>query len=126
MQTCTIFFNEKELILSKAQLREIGYSFDISSEENLGVFISGFLNKEAINPALIFGGSVDLILKKLQKQFKNIEAAGGLVFNAKNEFLLIKRLGKADLPKGKIEKGEDPKTAALREVEEECEFLACE
>ena len=33
---------------------------------------------------------------------------------------MINRLGKWDLPKGKIDKGETREEAALREVEEEC------
>lgn len=49
-----------------------------------------------------------------------IEAAGGLVTDTNGEILFIKRLGKWDLPKGKLEEGEDVPTCALREVEEEC------
>ncbi len=52
--------------------------------------------------------------------FKLIEAAGGLVTNSRGEVLLIYRLGKWDLPKGKLEKGEDPEQGAIREVMEEC------
>lgn len=52
--------------------------------------------------------------------YKWIEAAGGLVMNDKHEFLLIHRLGRWDLPKGKIESGESPREAAMREVTEEC------
>jgi len=48
-----------------------------------------------------------------------IEAAGGLVQKNK-KYLFIKRNGKWDIPKGKLEKGEDVKTAAVREIEEEC------
>jgi len=55
----------------------------------------------------------------VKKQFRIIEAAGGLVRKEEN-FLLIHRLGKWDLPKGKLEKGESMKEAAIREVEEEC------
>lgn len=58
--------------------------------------------------------------KKLTKQVKFIKAAGGLVKNELNEYLFIKRLGKWDLPKGKLEEGEKMKETALREVEEEC------
>lgn len=54
------------------------------------------------------------------KQFKRIEAAGGLVINKSGEFLGIFRLGKWDLPKGKAEVGESIEETALREVEEEC------
>ncbi len=49
-----------------------------------------------------------------------IEAAGGLVSNVQHQFLLIHRLGFWDLPKGKIEAGEQPREAAIREVTEEC------
>ncbi len=52
--------------------------------------------------------------------FKVVEAAGGIVRNEKNETLLIKRLGKWDLPKGKMEKNETKEQSAVREVVEEC------
>ncbi len=58
--------------------------------------------------------------KEFCQQYKSIDAAGGIVFNKKKEILCILRLGKWDLPKGKMEKGEDAPTTAIREVEEEC------
>lgn len=58
--------------------------------------------------------------KNLVKQdFKIIDAAGGVVSNKKGKCLLIYRLKKWDLPKGKLDKGESFKMAAIREVEEE-------
>ena len=64
-------------------------------------------------------------LKKwINKQFDLISAAGGLVINEEKKALFIYRNGKWDLPKGKIEKGERKKTAAVREVEEECGIVA--
>ena len=52
--------------------------------------------------------------------FKLVEAAGGLVRNLKtNHFLFIFRNKKWDLPKGRINKNEEVKNAAIREVEEE-------
>ena len=50
---------------------------------------------------------------------KKIIAAGGLVFNDKNELLMIFRRGKWDLPKGKLDEGEDIEDCAVREVKEE-------
>ena len=50
-----------------------------------------------------------------------IEAAGGLVYNDKNQLLMIFRNGRWDLPKGKLEVGENIEECAIREVEEECE-----
>lgn len=49
-----------------------------------------------------------------------IKAAGGLVSNEENKYLFIFRKGKWDLPKGKLDRGESFKAAAVREVEEEC------
>jgi len=60
--------------------------------------------------------------QEFTKHFRTIKAAGGLVnkTNSSDKILMIFRLGKWDLPKGKIDKGEGVKTAAQREVEEEC------
>ena len=52
--------------------------------------------------------------------YKLIEAAGGLVHNDENQLLMIFRNGKWDLPKGKLEVGENIEQCAIREVEEEC------
>lgn len=51
---------------------------------------------------------------------EDVHAAGGLLANAAGELLCIHRLGHWDLPKGKVEAGEDLPTAAAREVHEEC------
>ncbi len=53
--------------------------------------------------------------------FNFVEAAGGIVFyNELQKYLIIERLGKFDLPKGKLEKSESPELGATREIEEEC------
>lgn len=56
------------------------------------------------------------------KEFRKIGAAGGIVCKSKtyDAILMIHRLGKWDLPKGKTEKGETIMDSAIREVEEEC------
>ncbi len=59
------------------------------------------------------------IIEHLKDQFKIIKAAGGLVIKD-GKMLMIYRLGKWDLPKGKMNKNEDVKEGAIREVEEEC------
>ena len=51
--------------------------------------------------------------------FKIIKAGGGVVKNNKEEILFIYRLKKWDLPKGKLDKGENIKQCAKREVQEE-------
>ena len=52
--------------------------------------------------------------------YELINAAGGVVYNSKNQLLMIFRNNKWDLPKGKIIPGEDINDCALREVNEEC------
>jgi ADP-ribose pyrophosphatase YjhB (NUDIX family) len=64
--------------------------------------------------------NVELVWQSFQQQFEMVEAAGGVVYNPKNELLFILRFGKWDLPKGKVEAGEQIDEAAVREVEEEC------
>ncbi len=59
------------------------------------------------------------IKRFLKQKFKVIKAAGGLVKKGE-KFLMIYRLKKWDLPKGKLDPGEKNKQAAQREVEEEC------
>ncbi len=60
-----------------------------------------------------------LTFNEFTQEYTMIQAAGGLVFNKENQLLTIKRNGLWDLPKGKIEKHEDQRAAALREVMEE-------
>jgi 8-oxo-dGTP pyrophosphatase MutT (NUDIX family) len=50
---------------------------------------------------------------------KKIMAGGGVVVNEKNQVLFIYRRKKWDLPKGKLDPGEDIKACAIREVMEE-------
>ena len=54
----------------------------------------------------------------LKSKFKVVMAAGGVVEKDDN-YLLIYRKKKWDLPKGKLDKGESIEACALREVEEE-------
>lgn len=64
--------------------------------------------------------NVKTVWEEFLSLFKVVKAGGGLVLNPKNEVLFIFRRGFWDLPKGKLDNGEDFKTAAVREVKEEC------
>lgn len=63
-------------------------------------------------------------INKLFQQFKSffsiVEAAGGMVWSPQQTLLLIYRHQKWDLPKGKMEAGEEPEETASREISEEC------
>ena len=61
----------------------------------------------------------DNIKAYLRSKFKIVKAAGGLI-RKKDKFLMIYRMKKWDLPKGKKEKGEKYSQTAVREVGEEC------
>ncbi|GIV38522.1 MAG: hypothetical protein KatS3mg033_0322 [Thermonema sp.] len=76
------------------------------------------------NPFIYFleirTSKAEKVLKTLKKYFLYLKAAGGVVYAPScASFLVIKRLGKWDIPKGKMEEGEKPEEAARREVEEE-------
>jgi 8-oxo-dGTP pyrophosphatase MutT (NUDIX family) len=72
---------------------------------------------------LFYVNDYEQVVKEIRKKFIIIEAAGGWVIKMEHgikKALFMKRLGKWDLPKGKLEVGEKTDVAALREVEEEC------
>lgn len=85
--------------------------------DNLIVALSKETKRQVIN---LLYSDIENAMEKFKKSFELIEAAGGKVQNNDGEILFIYRLGMWDLPKGKIEKGENTEEAALREVEEEC------
>jgi 8-oxo-dGTP pyrophosphatase MutT (NUDIX family) len=60
----------------------------------------------------------DILAAVIKKIFRFAPAAGGVVIINKS-IVAIERNGKADLPKGHIEKNEQTDIAAMREVEEE-------
>lgn len=113
-----VFINEKRLILSsepqnspKILNYDGSHSFD---------FAIDLLENTASQGLNIYHNDVEELWTDFKNYFKNIEAAGGVVINPEDKILFIHRLGKWDLPKGKIEKGESREVAAVREVEEEC------
>lgn len=82
-------------------------------------YLDMFEKSTRIKSCYIYSGNVDKLNKDFKSVFKTIEAGGGLVMNDKDQILFIFRRGSWDLPKGKIDKGETKKDAAIREVEEE-------
>jgi len=120
MKTYRIYINDNTLIIADKlpdeaenvqQLEEKDFNFK-SFYENLG--------KLSATQYALISDDPKALFKELKKSFTIIKAAGGLVQNAKGDYLFIFRNKKWDLPKGKVEKGEGMKEAGLREVEEEC------
>ena len=77
------------------------------------------MQQEKIHAGIFLHPDLDILKKAFFKKFILLEAAGGLVSNDGHELLLIFRRGKWDLPKGKLEDGENLEECAVREVEEE-------
>lgn len=77
------------------------------------------IKKENFHAGVIWNVDFDKLKKSFFKHFTFIEAAGGVVQNEQKDVLFIMRLGKWDLPKGKMEKNEEPDACAKREIEEE-------
>lgn len=112
-----VFVNEKKLLLSK-QPENLEKKLRYESFTTLEIAMD-MLENTSVKELNVFGENIDEIWEKFQKLFRIIEAAGGLVSNSNSDILFIKRLGKWDLPKGKMEKGESREESAVREIEEE-------
>ncbi len=91
---------------NKKQIIEVLHHFEHSESKELQIIVN---NNDGFD--------------KFLYNFRIVEAAGGLVKNTNNDYLMIYRLGKWDLPKGKIEAGEKIAETAIREVEEECNIF---
>jgi len=74
------------------------------------------------HPLYVVGSSPKDDFERLFRDYVKIEAAGGLV-QRKSTYLIIERNGLWDIPKGKIDEGELPEEACLREIEEECGII---
>jgi 8-oxo-dGTP pyrophosphatase MutT (NUDIX family) len=122
-QTYKIYFNEGALIITDSPnaLRGIPNLYYIGDDDlhtSFKILTSGESNGKAMTFGLIAFDAAETF-KEFTSRYTVIQAAGGLVFNKENQLLTIKRNGLWDLPKGKIEKHEDQRAAALREVMEE-------
>ena len=102
--------NSSQEVLHNASNNSESAVLTISKEKIINII--GQKNIICANPTAVFN--------QLKQQFTLINAAGGLVKNSQSEYLFIFRRGKWDLPKGKLDEGEDFETAAIREVQEEC------
>lgn len=96
-----------------------GFVYHHSGNDKMETLISVLDKSRFLCPVFIVGEKMELVFSTLLKNFVLIEAAGGLVKNSNGEYLVIKRRGKWDLPKGKIESNEQCFDAALRETTEE-------
>jgi 8-oxo-dGTP pyrophosphatase MutT (NUDIX family) len=122
-QSYKIYFNEGALVIaeSPAALRGLANLYYIGDDE-LHKSFKILTNSQTTGKVLNFGlisEDPEATFREFVEEYTMIQAAGGLVFNKESQLLTIKRNGLWDMPKGKIEKHEDQRAAALREVMEE-------
>jgi len=121
-----IYFNNKPLFLVTELTKEVEEY--LHHEET--VFIDEFnshtvkamiheMEQTKVLRGVFLHHDVEAVLNSFKKKLSLVKAAGGFVHTEDDNVLLIFRRGKWDLPKGKLDKNEDLKTCALREVKEE-------
>jgi 8-oxo-dGTP pyrophosphatase MutT (NUDIX family) len=119
-----IYFGKRYIILSSSnEDKNLRISHDFITCKNKKSFDKAYIEfqkDDRLSCLKLINPKPDKLFKHFKKKFKVIHAAGGLVENNEGKILVMKRDGVWDLPKGKIEKGESRKHAAIREVEEEC------
>lgn len=125
-QSYKIFINETPVYIISGGLPATINTHDVNNpvftaDQDRDIQKAFFLIEKNAGPKslTIFGDDIKSVRKLLFQDYKKILAAGGLVFNSKDEILMIFRRSMWDLPKGKLDLGELKKVAALREVREE-------
>ncbi len=96
-----------------------GLFYKYRNQQELKELVYAFYEMSGIMKFRIFHHDLEELTEAFKGCFTCINAGGGVILNAQGEFLAIKRNGFWDLPKGKLEKGEDFEIAAVREVVEE-------
>jgi 8-oxo-dGTP pyrophosphatase MutT (NUDIX family) len=108
------FIEEKDFKLDKGLIL---YHPTVNELERF--VLNYLLEKENVFEIQIVITDLDSFFSEFKSKFDYVEAAGGIV-KRKEKYLFIKRNGKWDIPKGKIDEGESPENCAVREIVEEC------
>lgn len=114
---CLIDFNHKNDNSFKDNINQL---VDIKSVDDFLILISTIEKYKYAEEMVVSCNVHPETINDIRRHLNEIPAAGGVVRNMKQQLLFINRLGRWDLPKGKIEENETLEVAALREVEEEC------
>ena len=93
--------------------------FHFGGAEDIPGLVDMFESSTSLARIYIPTTDVEAVYDAFRSCFKEVNAAGGLVSNRRGDYLLIKRDGLWDLPKGHQEPGEDIRVTAIREVQEE-------
>lgn len=115
-----VFFNDSRLIIADNSEEKFLNNDDAKVFLNDSGLLPDYVRQffSGHNDLVIISGDREKLWHTFQQLFLAVPAAGGVV-KSSNGFLFIFRKGKWDLPKGKIDEGENPEEAAAREVKEE-------
>jgi len=115
-----VYYLDRSFIITNEFSKNNSENNKFYKPEDISKFVNYFETNVGIKIFYFYTKNVGFAWNNFIKNFKFIEAAGGVVKNPNDEILTIYRLKKWDLPKGKIEKGESPEQTAVREIAEEC------
>ena len=115
-----VFFNNRIVYLTDKFPQKNESGIHITNTDSLETAIQEIDQNPNLNQVFLYNEDLDDLFNMFKLLFKNIDAAGGVVRNSEGKILIIKRFGKWDLPKGKVEFYERYEEAAIREVCEEC------
>jgi 8-oxo-dGTP pyrophosphatase MutT (NUDIX family) len=118
-----VFWNDRKIVITQpdnVQFIKAAVRFkNLNSPDEFKNWFFNFTKSERVSAVLSHPTPAKFWKEMFLPAFKQIPAAGGIVIRDE-KLLFIFRNGKWDLPKGKIDTGESPEEAALREVAEEC------
>lgn len=120
-----IYINDKPIFLTNAEFgkKQQGDERNLvvlfRHRKSLFQYVDSLEKNNYFDSITIFAKDVEVLKKDFFSIYKTVPAAGGVVYNDKDEILMIYRRGFWDLPKGKFEDGETIAETAVREVQEE-------
>ena len=118
-----IYFDRRTIIICRLEEATLSdpnaVEFHFKQPSDISALVEMFELSSTLEKIYIPSAEPEDCYKKICGEFREVNAAGGLVENRRGDYLLIKRDGLWDLPKGHQEAGENIKVTALREVQEE-------
>ena len=117
-----VHFENRFIFLSPEpdRLQKYGLFHKFNDTNELYRLIADFQTNPEMHSINVYCTDIRHLWKIFRIYFTEVAAAGGLVQHTSGRFLFIEKKGKLDLPKGHLEKGEEPEACAMREVSEEC------
>lgn len=117
-----VFINNKRLILANnKEIIDYGDAAVVclKKPETVNAAFRNHLLKSDNLDFIVLSPDESGLIKTFESNYEVRIAAGGWVWNEKDELLMIYRNGYWDIPKGHLEKGEEINECAIREVKEE-------